>query len=143
MAVDAESGEPRVFDRDSGVPIADAVAASCAVPLVWPPITIEGRRYIDGGVRSIANADLAVGCDRVVVLAPSTVALRRSSRIISQLATVGPDVRSVIVSPDAEARNAIGRNFLDPAKRAHSAREGRRQAAAAIGAVQAVWSDQS
>ncbi len=143
VAVDAESGESRVFDRESGVPIADAVAASCAVPLVWPPITIGGRRYIDGGVRSIANADFAAGCDRVVVLAPSTVALRRSSRITSQLSTLGPDVRSVIVSPDAEARKAIGTNVLDPTKRAASARAGRRQAAAAIGAVKAVWSDQS
>jgi NTE family protein len=139
-AVDAESGDVRVFDRDSGVPLSEAVAASCAVPIVWPPITIRGRRYIDGGVRSIANADLAFGCDRVVVLAPVTVALRRSGRIASQLGGLGPGVRSVVVSPDAEARGAIGRNVLDPAKRAASARAGRRQAASAISAVGDVWS---
>jgi NTE family protein len=140
-AVDAETGELRVFDRDSGVPLADAVAASCAVPIVWPPITINGRRYIDGGTRSIANADLASGCDRVVVLAPVTVALRRSGRIDRQLAALGPGVRSIVVSPDAPARSAIGGNMLDPAHRVASARSGRVQAAGLAEKVAAVWSD--
>jgi NTE family protein len=140
-AVDARTGEARVFDRDSGVALTDAVAASCAVPIVWPAITINGRRYIDGGVRSIANADLATGCDRVVVLAPVTVALRPSGRIARQLSKLGPGVRAVVVSPDAEARRAIGRNVLDPAQRAASARAGRRQAGSVASAVHAVWSD--
>ncbi|MEO8743908.1 MAG: patatin-like phospholipase family protein [Candidatus Dormiibacterota bacterium] len=139
-AVDAETGEPRVFDRDSGVVLSDAVAASCAVPIVWPPITIGGRRYIDGGVRSITNADLATGCDRVVVLAPVTVALRPSGRIANQLAALGAGVRSAVVSPDAQARQAIGRNVLDPARRAASARAGRQQASGVADAVRAVWS---
>jgi NTE family protein len=139
-AVDAETGEARNFDRDSGVSLADAVAASCAVPLVWPPITINGRRYIDGGVRSPANADLAVGCECVVVLAPLAMALRRSGRIGSQLASLGPHVRSIVVSPDANARNAIGRNVLDPAHRVASARAGHAQAPGVAAAVAAVWS---
>ena len=139
-AVDAETGEPKNFDRDSGVTLLDAVAASCAVPLVWPPITINGRRYIDGGVRSPANADLATGCERVVVLAPLAQALRRSARIDGQLASLGAQVRSVVVSPDASARTAIGRNVLDPAHRVASARAGHVQAAAVAAAVAAVWS---
>jgi NTE family protein len=140
VAVDAESGEARTFDRDAGVPLADAVAASCAVPIVWPPITIDGHRYIDGGVRSVANADVAAGCGRVVVLAPVTAAFRPSGRIARQLARLGPHVRSVVVSPDAEARGAIGRNVLDPARRAASARAGRRQAPSVVDTVRAVWS---
>jgi NTE family protein len=139
-AVDAETGEARNFDRDGGVSLAQAVAASCAVPLVWPPVTIGGHRYIDGGVRSPANADLAAGCERVVVLAPLAMALRRSGRIDSQLASIGPHVRSIVVSPDANARNAIGRNVLDPAHRVASARAGRLQSAAVAAAVAAVWS---
>jgi NTE family protein len=139
-AVDADTGEARVFDRDSGVALVDAVAASCAVPLVWPPMTVDGRRYVDGGVRSIANADLATGCDRVVVLAPVNIALRRSGRIANQLSTLGPDVRSLTVSPDAQSRKAIGSNTLDPAHRAASARAGRIQAAGVAAAVAAVWS---
>src|SRR5581483_5739954 len=70
VAVDAATGETVVFDRGSGVSLVDAVTASCAVPGVWPPATIGGRRYVDGGVRSGTNADLAVGCDRVVVIVP-------------------------------------------------------------------------
>jgi NTE family protein len=116
------------------------VAASCAVPLVWPPITIDGRRYIDGGVRSTANADVAHGCERVVVVAPLAMALRRSGRIDRQLASLGSDVRSIVVSPDASARNAIGRNVLDPAHRVASARAGHVQAAGVAAAVAAVWS---
>lgn len=139
-SVDAETGELRVFDRDSGVPLPEAVAASCAVPLVWPPITVGGRSYIDGGVRSAANADLATGCDRVVVLAPITYALRRGSRISSQLASLGSTVRSVVVSPDAQARKAIGGNVLDPAHRVASARAGHAQSAAVAESIAAVWS---
>ena len=139
-AVDAETGEARNFDRNSGVSLGEAVAASCAVPLVWPPITINGRRYIDGGVRSPANADLAIGCERVVVLAPITTALRSAGRIERQLASLGADVRSIVVSPDADARNAIGRNVLDPTHRVASARAGHAQAAGAAAAVAALWS---
>jgi NTE family protein len=138
-AVDAETGELRVFDRDGGVPLLEAVAASCAVPLVWPPITIDGRRYIDGGVRSIANADLAAGCDRVVVVAPVTFALRKSGRIENQLATLGSSIRSAVISPDAEARKAIGSNVLDPAHRVASARAGHAQSAAVAESIAAVW----
>jgi NTE family protein len=139
-AVDAETGEPRVFDRESGVPLPDAVAASCALPLVWPPISIGGRRYIDGGVRSVANADLAAGCDRVVVLAPVTFALRRSARIAGQLASLGAAVRSVVVSPDSQARQAIGGNVLDPAHRVAAARAGHAQSAGVAESVAAIWS---
>ena len=138
-AVDAESGDPAAFDRSSGVPLLDAVAASCAVPLVWPPVTINGRRYMDGGVRSIANADLADGCDRVVVIAPITAALRKSGRISTQLARLGPDVHSVVVSPDRDSRRAIGRQVLDPARRALAAAAGRRQGAEVADEVRAVW----
>jgi NTE family protein len=139
-AVDAETGEAVVWDRDCGVDLVDAVAASCAVPLVWPPMTVNGRRYVDGGVRSPTNADYATGCSRVVVLAPITAAIRRSGRVARQLASLGPHVRAVICSPDAEARAVIGRNVLDPARRAAAARAGRRQAADLVGAVSAVWS---
>jgi len=138
-AVDAVSGEPRVFDRDSGVELADAVAASCAVPIVLPPITVAGRRYVDGGVRSIANADLAAGCDSVVVLAPVDFAFRPSLRINRQLRRLGEHVRSIVVTPDAAARKTIGSNVLDPAKRGPAAKAGRDQAATIVDVVRDVW----
>jgi NTE family protein len=138
-AVDAENGEPKVFERDSGVELVDAVAASCAVPMVFPPMTVAGRRYVDGGVRSVANADLAVGCDRVVVLAPVNFALKPRLRIAHQLRQLGEGVRSVIASPDSAARKAIGRGVLSPARRAAAARAGREQGAAAADSIRSVW----
>jgi NTE family protein len=138
-AVNAESGAAVVFDRDSGVSLIDAVAASCAVPLVWPPVTIQGQRFMDGGVRSAVNADLARGCARVVVLAPPTAALRRADRPAAQLAALGSDVRSVMVSPNAAARAAIGANVLDPARRAPAATAGKAQAAEVVERVREVW----
>jgi NTE family protein len=138
-AVNAETGAVVVFNRDSGVPLIDAVAASCAVPLVWPPVTIKGQRYIDGGVRSVANVDLAQGWERVVVLAPTTAALRRADRPAAQLAALGSGIHAVIVSPNAAARAAIGANVLDPAHRAPSAEAGRAQAVDEADRVRAVW----
>lgn len=138
-AVEAETGETKVFDRDSGVPLVDAVAASCAVPLVWPPVTIDGRHYVDGGLRSPTNTDLVADHERVVVLAPVTQAFRRSQRVATQVAALGPEVRAIAVSPDLAAKRAIGRNVLDPANRAAAARAGRQQAHAAAPSIAVIW----
>src|SRR5262249_19994481 len=75
VTVDAESGGVRVFTRHDGVSLVDAVSASCAMPLSAAPVAIEGRRYIDGGMRSTLNLDLAPGAGPVVALAPSTAAI--------------------------------------------------------------------
>jgi len=127
-AVDAATGEFRTFDRDSGVPLVQAVAASCAVPGVYPPVTIEGRRYVDGGMRSAANVDLAKGYERIVVLAPDRPRAGPMASVDAQV--TGLVARVAVVSPDEAGRTAIGRNVLDPAARAPSARAGRAQAKA-------------
>jgi NTE family protein len=137
-AVDAGSGELVVFDRDSGVGIVDAVGASCAVPGVWPPVSIDGRRYIDGGVRSPANVDLAAGCERVVVIAPVVRGVKRASSVAGQAAGLSGQV--VVIGPDQAARRAFGRNLLDPARRAAAARAGRAQATQEAARIRQVWS---
>ena len=134
-------GEFVTFDKDSGVSIVDAVAASCAVPTVWPPVTINGTRYMDGGMRSPMNADLAKGYDQVVVIAPTIAAFRRSQSMSAQLARLGDGVRSVVLAPDAAAKSAIGTNVLDPSRRAPAARAGRKQATDALDSVAKVWKD--
>jgi NTE family protein len=139
-AVDAHTGEFVVLDRDSGVPLVEAVAASCAVPGVWAPVSTGGRRLVDGGVRSPANADLAAGCDRVVVLAPIVRALGPMIGVATQVAALREQgARVALVNPDAEALAAIGRNVLDPARRAAAARAGRAQAASAVADVTGAW----
>ncbi|MEN8654307.1 patatin-like phospholipase family protein [Streptomyces sp. 21So2-11] len=139
-AVDALTGALRIFDKDSGVPIVDAVAASCAVPGVWPPVTIGGRKWIDGAVHSPANAHLAAGYGRVVVIAPTASGVRAIASPRAQAALLAADgVRVEVISPDAAARKAFGHNVLDPARRAAAARAGLAQAAAHAEAVAAVW----
>ncbi|MFI2120531.1 patatin-like phospholipase family protein [Streptomyces sp. NPDC020299] len=130
VAVDAGTGEPRVFDSACGVNLVDAVAASCAVPGVWPPVTIDGRRYVDGGVRSIANADYASGASRVLVVVPmggtepfpSDAPLEQA---VAQLRAQGAEV--LVVEPDEPSLSAIGPNPLDPSTRGPAAEAGRTQ----------------
>lgn len=137
-AVEAETGRFTVFDRDSGADLAAAVAASCAVPMVWPPIAINGRHYVDGGMRSTANVDLAAGSDRVVVLAPLPRAFSRRTSIRAQLRQISPKEWSVVV-PDAPALADFGKNLLDTAKRADAARAGLRQSAGLVEELRHVW----
>ncbi len=139
-AVDAVSGEFVVFDRSSGVGLIDAVAASCAVPGAWPCVTINGRRFMDGGMRSAANADLAGGYDRVLLIAP----IRRGGGQLPAPATQAAALRAAgarvaEVYPDQAAVAAFGRNPLDPAVRAPAARAGFAQAVTAVDQVAAVW----
>jgi NTE family protein len=139
-AVEAQTGRFAVFDAASGVRLLDAVGASCAVPGIWPPVTIDGRRYIDGGMRSAANADLASGCDRVVVIAPLAQGfgvLESVAKQVARLTTQGS--AAAVITPSAAARRAIGRNVLDPARRPAAARAGYDQAAGEAAAVRAVW----
>ncbi|MBP3035200.1 patatin-like phospholipase family protein [Arthrobacter sp. zg-ZUI100] len=138
-AIDAVSGERRVFDRNTGVGLVDAVAASCAVPTVWPAIPIGGRMYIDGGSVSSTNADLAAGCSAVVAVAPIAQAVRRRWGIRAELAALGPGTRSIALTPDRAARATMGRHSLDPAWRAAAARAGYAGAAAVAEQVREVW----
>jgi NTE family protein len=140
-AADAATGEFVVFDRDAGVSLVDAVAASCAVPGVWPPVTIRGRRYIDGGIRSAANADLAAGADRIVVIAPVDNGGGPIARLAAQVAALRKTATVAVVRPDRAAGRAIGRNVLDPARRAPAARAGHAQGTAVAAAVAHAWHD--
>ena len=133
VAVDAETGEPRQFDRASGVGLVDAVAASCAVPGIWPPVTIDGRRYVDGGIRSGENADYAAGFGRVTIVAPlgtdSPIPTDKPlSAVVEELRAGGAEV--AVIAPDEASVAAIGANPLDPATRAPAAPAGRAQGAA-------------
>ncbi|UQS24952.1 patatin-like phospholipase family protein [Amycolatopsis thermalba] len=138
VAVEATTGDERVFTVESGVSLVDAVAASCAVPGTWPPVTIGGRRYIDGGVRSMENADLAAGCDRVLVLRVTEVP--GNTDLDDQVAALRRDGAEVLViAPDATAIEAIGPNLLDPSVREAAARAGYDQAVRAAAEVAALW----
>lgn len=141
-AVDASSGELVVFDSTSGVDLVDAVAASCAVPGIWPPVTIGGRRYVDGGARTALNADLAAGADAVLVLAP--MGLAGSGPLTAGLDDALPLLgRVVAIEPDEPSRAAMGANPLDPATRAPAAEAGRVQGRAEATRVRELWTQAS
>jgi NTE family protein len=137
-AIDASTGELVVFDATSGFDLVDCVAASCAVPGIWPPVTLGERRYIDGGVRTTLNADLAAGADAVLVLAP--MGLAGSGPLTAGLEDASAQLgRVVAVEPSAEARAAIGANPLDPATRRPAAEAGRTQGAAEAARISELW----
>lgn len=141
VAVDAHTGELAAFDRDSGVDLVDAVTASTALPGLVPTVSINGRRYIDGGVRSPDNADLASGYANVVVLSPlggrsqeppqagQFEGLRRPPEwgvdLASQVEALRKQGSRVeVITPDADSRAAMGTNQMDPATRIPAARAG-------------------
>ena len=125
--MEAGTGETAVFDRDSRVGLVDAVAASSAVPGIWPPVTIGARRYVDGGVRSADNADLAVGWSEIVIVSPlgfdSPLPLLPLREVVATLRESGSAV--TVLTPDAAAAAAIGANPLDPSTRTPAARRPR------------------
>ena len=139
-AVETLSGEFIVFDANSGVSLIDAVGASCAVPGIWPPVTIMGKRYMDGGMRSATNADLAAGYERVVIIAPLHQGFGPIASVASQVGQLERQGSHVLViKPDDAALEAIGKNVLDPGHRPAAAAAGYAQAAAEVAAVAAIW----
>lgn len=138
-AVDTATGEFVVFDQASGVSLVDAVAASCAVPAVWPPVTIGGRRYMDGGTRSSTNADLAIGHDVVLIVTPFPLEQMLSGNFEDERATLEPASRMVTIVADDASREATGMNPLDASRRRPSATAGRAQGRACAEAIASVW----
>ncbi len=126
-AIDTATGELVMFDRNSGVGLVDAVAASCAVPAVWPPVTIGERRYMDGGVGSSVNMVLANDCDVAVVLVPSgrSAPSPFGGGAAEEVDALGGSAFGVFA--DDESIAAFGPNPLDPACRKPSALAGREQ----------------
>lgn len=127
VAVNVQSGEPALFQRDSGTDFVDAVMASCAVPGVWPVVPIGGQQFMDGGIRSMTNADLALGASHVVVLAP--LGYSDGNPVSGHLRAEVEKLReagchTTVIVPDEPALRALGDNVLDPARRAPSAAAG-------------------
>jgi NTE family protein len=139
-AVNAHTGELVAFDRDSGVDLVDAVTVGTALPGTVPTHSVNGTRYINGGVRSAENADLARGYANVVVLSlfggrtetlPSGQfeGIRRSPEwgtdLESQVEALRKQGSRVeVITPDADSRAAMGTNQMDLATRIPAAGAG-------------------
>jgi len=152
VAVDARTGHRVVFGApdapDAEVP--DAVAASCAVPGLFRPVRIGGRDYVDGGVWSPANLDVAPvrPGTRVLCLVP-TAALSAGDRIAvralghSWRAAVAVEAagarrrgaRVTIIGPDAGSSAAMGADLMDASRRDEVASAGFAQGMAAAASL--------
>jgi NTE family protein len=139
VAVDYDLGHRVVFGRSGAPPatLPDAVAASCSVPGWFRPTVIGDRRYVDGGVRSTASADLltGLGLDEVYVLAPMAsqvtapprTALERAERLVRKRMTAATQreidllrsegVKVTLLTPGPEDLYAMGGNLMDPSRR--------------------------
>ena len=144
-AVEALTGEFKLWTRDSGVGLARAVASSCSVPGVFPPVTLDGRRYIDGGVRSGGNADYATGYDRVLLVAirvamegPMGERMKRGlDAELKVLTDAGAKVE--VLYPDTDSIAAFGPNLMDARRRPPAAKAGYAQGRAQAEALKSFW----
>jgi NTE family protein len=150
-AVDAETGEFVTWSKDSNVPLARAIASSCCVPGIFPPVTINGRRYIDGGMKSATNAELAAGRDRVIVVSVTAgmeraatafpaMAERARKRMDEELAAItskGGQVKMIV--PDEESQAAFGTNLMDFSRRGEIADAGLRQGKLEAAGLRDFW----
>lgn len=134
-AVDAESGEWVTFNRDSDVPLLLALMASSAVPGIYPPTTINEHKYIDGGISSRTNADLAKDEDLVLVLDTEPGTMTEQTGYITNRITFKEELqvlkdsgtKILVITPDEESLLAKGDNPMNPENLSPSAYAGRRQ----------------
>lgn len=127
--VDIVSGRRVVLGRDDGdLPLPDAVRASCAIPVLFPPVRMGRRLLVDGGVISMAHLDLAAAAGATTVIAslplaydplsppPAVQALvrRPGSRMLARevAAVRARGAALLLVRPDAQVVQAQGRNML-------------------------------
>ena len=128
-AVDRGSGRRVVFGSP-GAPragVAEAVEASCTVPWLFAPVEIGGREYVDGGVWSPTNLDVApAGRDTHVLCLNPTASLPATSSVLAAIRRVSRTAVSVealvlrrrgaavrMLAPSAECAEAMGTNFMD------------------------------
>ena len=144
-AVDAETGEFVVWNAESKVGLARAVASSCSVPGVFPPITINGRRYIDGGMRSGSNADLATGHELVIVVGLRTagdaaMSERMRAPLEKEMQVLRDGgARTELILPDDASVAAFGPNLMDGRVRPAAAKAGIDQGRALAASLKGVW----
>jgi NTE family protein len=147
-AVDALSGEFVVWNKETGTSIKRAIASSCSVPGFFPPITINGRRFMDGGTHSATNADLAKGYDTAVVLAVSgtagdpEMAAQFRRQLDNELVLLRESgTRVELVVPNASSIRAFGPSLMDPRNAAAAAEAGLAQANLEAATLRGTWGD--
>jgi NTE family protein len=151
-AVDVATGELKLWDSTAGVDLPRAVASSCAVPGVFPPITIGGSRYMDGGMRTPLNADAAVGHDVVIVVSCFALSLPEGmsdptfdalvaqvEAELTRLRTAGASLDIIAPGQEFLDLSGWGLNLMDPTLARDAFDVGVRQAALEAERLREVW----
>ncbi|WP_345701144.1 patatin-like phospholipase family protein [Kitasatospora terrestris] len=136
-ATDAETGEQVVLDRTSGAPLASAVAAGTAFPGIYPPITVDGRRYLDGALHSATNARLAAGARTLVVVDPQAHLFPRT--LLDRELALAAAHTAVTVEPDPASLRAFGPDLNDRSAWEPAYHAGLHQAADAAERLRPAW----
>ena len=149
-AVNAETGDWVTFDQNSNVPLLLAVAASSAVPGIYPPTTIQDQRYIDGGMSSGTNADLAKDHDLIIIVVaeptmthpPMGPTMHRITfeEELGELKKAG--AKYMVITPDNTSLEAKGPNPMDASSRGAAAKAGRKQGQKIAENVKNFWQKQ-
>lgn len=141
-AIDTATGEFVLWSQDTAAPLGRGVASSCSVPAIFPAITIDGRRYMDGGMRSGTNADMAKGHGKVVIVAvmPPAFAPMMLPRLEAEADVIrAHGGEALLLVPDAACGEAFGSNLMDSSNREAIARAGFAQGQAEAARVGAFW----
>ncbi len=146
-AVNASTGKWVTFEENSNVSLVKAVAASSAVPGIYPPTRINGEYYIDGSMSSGTNADLAKGYNKVLILVAEanmthTVMGPTMHRInFNEELKILKESRAKVkvIIPDENSLKAKGKNPLDVNSRAASAKAGLKQGKILAEEVNIFW----
>ena len=141
-AMDVNSAEAFSLDDNSGLSLVDAVMASCAVPGVWPTVPFGEKNLMDGGLRSMTNADLALGSQHVLILSPLGFSENNpvSGHLKAEVERLEKNKTHVhVITPDSNSLPAIGDNVLDPAMRKPSAMAGLEQGKAIAATLNSIW----
>ena len=138
VALSCTTGERRAWTRDSGAPLARAVASSCAVPGLFPTVEIDGDRYTDGGAWSASNADLlhADGHDAVLFVGPISGFLAGTPQVQRELDAL-PTGRTHAIVP-GPGFDDLRTKLMDPAFREQGLAAGRADGTAAAASVRSL-----
>lgn len=153
-AVDVEDGRFKLWTAADGVEVQKAVASSCAVPCIFPPVTIGGRRWMDGGVRDMLNADVAAGHSTVLAVSctllelppgmvvPAMDAVFGATRArLAGLAAGGSRVETIVPGPEMLEISGWGLSLMDFSRTTAAYEAGVRQGEAEAARLSAFWSD--
>jgi NTE family protein len=141
-SVNAGDGVFKLWTRADGVALERAVAASCSVPGIYPPVAIKDSLWVDGGVRSWTNADCAAGHRRVIIVAvvlPETreLVIPVLARERAAIEAAGGAVE--LITPDVESLEAFGENPMAATRGVEIIEAGIAQGHRAAPQVKSLW----